>query len=70
MPLSFLYYYVAEQWRLDQQKMDAIGKIYHACPRITLAFKLAKWAPITLAECYLGNNQDRIDSVKWITDCF
>jgi hypothetical protein len=28
--------------------MDATGKIYHACPRITLAFKLAKWADLSL----------------------
>jgi len=40
MPLSFLYYYVAEQWELVQQKMVAVGKIYPGCPRITIAFKL------------------------------
>jgi len=42
MPLSFLYYHVAEQWRLVQQKMLAAGKIFHGGPIITLAFKLVK----------------------------
>jgi len=37
MPLSFLYYYVAEQWRLVQKKMAAAKNIYPDRPRIILA---------------------------------
>jgi hypothetical protein len=48
MPLSFVYYYVAEQWRLVQQKMLAVGKIYYGGHRITLAFKLVKNADLSL----------------------
>jgi hypothetical protein len=48
MPLSFLYYYVAEQWRLVQKKMVAAENIYHGCPRIILAFKLVKNPDLSL----------------------
>jgi len=48
MPLSFLYYYVAEQWQLVQQKMLAAENIYPGCPRITLAFKRVKIADLSL----------------------
>jgi len=42
MPLSFLYYHVAEQWRLVQQKMVAAENIFPGYPRFTLVSKLAK----------------------------
>jgi len=45
MPLSFLYYHVAEQWQLVQQKMIATGKNYTGCSRITFAFKMKKMQP-------------------------
>jgi len=48
MPLSFLYYYVAEQWSLVQQKMAIAEKNYHDRLRTTIAFKPAKNADISL----------------------
>jgi len=48
MPLSFLYYHVAEQWRLVQEKMFTARKIYHGGTLITLAFKLEKRADLSL----------------------
>jgi len=42
MPLSFLYYYVAEQWIIVQKKMTTAKNIYPDRPRIILTFKRVK----------------------------
>jgi hypothetical protein len=56
MPLSFLYYHLAEQWPLVQQKMLASKKKHQRFPESLPFSGPQKKGHIVSPECYSGNN--------------